>query len=446
MPLEAGDRIKHYEIIRKLGQGGMGVVYLARDTKLGRLVAIKLLLRYSGHRIERFLAEARATARCRHDNIVVIHEVDEIRQYPYLVLEYIKGRTLREWMAQREHPSASGSPGAHTPPGPRAPDVVVELMTPVVRALVCAHEHGIVHRDLKPENILLDDAGCIKVLDFGIAKQIEAKRGLDDHGRAGGARRRRWPAPEERGLSARHGTCRPSNCWAGTSIIAPTSGPWASSCTSCSRGAPAGPVLARAALGHREPRCPDAQRSSEKRPDVGALGALIDRCLKKRKAERIGSAMELLAELEALLPGRKALDLGEDESPFAGLSAFQEADAARFFGRDREIAAVATRLRNQPLLAIAGPSGAGKSSFVRAGVIPALKRSEEPLGSVRPAPGAPSAVRARRCARAGRRGGVHPSRRGRTGPPELPDHDELRRHLALPAGLSGRSAARALSP
>src|SRR5215510_4178792 len=96
-----GSSIKHYEIIRKLGQGGMGAVYLARDTKLGRLVAIKVLLEHRGTGAGRFLAEARATARCKHENIVVIHEVDEVADCPYMVLEYIEGRTLREWMGQQ---------------------------------------------------------------------------------------------------------------------------------------------------------------------------------------------------------------------------------------------------------------------------------------------------------------------------------------------------------
>lgn len=116
---------------------------------------------------------------------------------------------------------------------------------------------------------------------------------------------------------------------------------------------------------------------SQERPDVGALGAVIDKCLRKRKAERFASAEELLAALEPLLPGKKALTLGEDENPFAGLAALQESDAGRFFGREREVATVLGRLRNQRLVAVAGPSGAGKSSFVRAGVIPALKRSGE---------------------------------------------------------------------
>jgi serine/threonine protein kinase len=112
LPVDVGATLKHYELLRKLGQGGMGTVFLARDTKLGRLVAIKLLLEYSGPKAGRFLAEARATARCRHDNIVVIHEVDAVRGYPYMVLEYLKGRTLRAWMAQRERPSGPESIGA----------------------------------------------------------------------------------------------------------------------------------------------------------------------------------------------------------------------------------------------------------------------------------------------------------------------------------------------
>ncbi|KYF88809.1 protein kinase [Sorangium cellulosum] len=367
----AGGMIHHYEIIRKLGQGGMGVVFLARDPRLGRLVAIKLLLEYSGRKIERFLAEARATARCRHENIVVIYEVDEIRGYPYLVLEYIKGRTLRRWMTQRQHQSATESPGAHTPPGPPVPNAVIELMIPVARALVCAHELGIVHRDLKPENILLDDAGCIKVLDFGIAKQMEARI---TGSRAAHAR---GPQPAK---SAPFGTLpymSPEQLLG--EGVDPRADLWAVG------------IMLYELLTGKHPLAPfslarlsavvdfDAPMPSlnATRPELGALGALVDRCLKKRKAERIGSASELLAELEALLPSRKPLELGEDESPFAGLSAFQEADAARFFGRDRDIAAMAARLRNQPLLVVAGPSGAGKSSLVRAGVIPALKYASE---------------------------------------------------------------------
>ncbi|XXR93604.1 protein kinase [Sorangium sp. So ce426] len=365
--VEVGGTIKHYEIIRELGQGGMSIVYLARDTKLGRLVAIKLLLEYSGQGIERFLAEARATASCRHENIVVIHEVDELRGHPYLVLEYIKGRTLSQWRAERERSGA---------PGPMPVGLVVELMIPVVRALVCAHELGIVHRDLKPENILIDDAGCIKVVDFGIAKQLDAKL-LSTLTEARGE----LPGEDEQSFrSALVGTpsyMSPEQLL--SEDVDARSDLWAVG------------ILLYTLLTGAHPLDPSQierladivsfdvpmPRVGARRPDAGALGALVDRCLKKRKDERIGSARELLAELEALLPGRKAPGLGEDDCPFAGLSAFQESDAARFFGRDRDVTALTARLRYQPLVTVAGPSGAGKSSFVRAGVIPALKRSSD---------------------------------------------------------------------
>src|SRR5262249_30258838 len=104
---------------------------------------------------------ARSTARCKHENIVVIHEVDEAGGYPYMALEYLEGRTLRDFLLQRG--------------GPLPPGLAVEMIVPVVRALRCAHALGIVHRDLKPENVFLTDAGTIKVLDFGIAKQLEAR-------------------------------------------------------------------------------------------------------------------------------------------------------------------------------------------------------------------------------------------------------------------------------
>src|SRR4051812_15438571 len=145
-PPQVGSTVKHYELLRKLGEGGMGTVYLARDTALGRLVAIKVLRLHADAGAERFLMEAQATARCRHDNIVVIHEVDEIDSYPYMVLEYLEGRTLREWMAQRERRAGTGArtgigTGTGTgeePTGEAAervsPSLAVELMLPVVRA------------------------------------------------------------------------------------------------------------------------------------------------------------------------------------------------------------------------------------------------------------------------------------------------------------------------
>ncbi|WP_155798272.1 serine/threonine-protein kinase, partial [Sorangium cellulosum] len=431
--LEPGDPINNYEIIRKLGQGGMGVVYLARDTKLGRLVALKLLLSYTGRGIERFLDEARATARCRHENIVVIHEVDEIRGYPYLVLEYIKGRSLREWMTQRERPDASGGPVLAAPPGSMSPRHAIELMIPVVRALLCAHEVGIVHRDLKPENIRLDDAGGIKVLDFGLAKRIDA--GLAPAitgaaaalaGDAGQPRKSaiagtpHYMAPEQLLGGDMDGR---TDLWAVGVIL-----------HELLTGAHPLDPFSRARLSEVVDLDVPMPSLCERRPELGALGALVDRCLEKRKAARVGSASELLAALEALLPDRRSLDLSEGESPFAGLFSFQEADAARFFGRDRDITAMAVRLRSQQLLVIAGPSGAGKSSLGRAGVIPALKRSSDRWESFILRPGRrPLAALADVLAQIAE----PPPADAAAGSPEPPDHDGLVATLRTQPGCLG---------
>ncbi|MGK3966612.1 protein kinase [Sorangium sp. So ce1667] len=368
-PPSAGTRIGHYELLRELGQGGMGVVFLARDTRLARLVAVKLLTRLSSPGVQRFLVEAQATARCKHEHIVTIYEVNDHDGYPYMVLEYIEGQSLRGWMEQRRPVDA----GEDVSTAPLPPALAVDMVVPVVRALASAHASGIVHRDLKPENIMLDASGAIKVVDFGIAKLRDDEASLVVEGSiAGNTRLTRdggiigtlpYMSPEQwRGREIDQS----SDIWAvgimlheivlGTHPLAP-----------CSRM----DLLSVPVLDEPMPAV------GASHPEVGAIGAIIDRCLKKSKAERYASAEELLAELVPLLPGRREIHLGADESPFAGLSSFQEADADRFFGRAQDLAGVVARLRNQPLLAIAGASGVGKSSLVRAGVIPALKRSGE---------------------------------------------------------------------
>ncbi|PCC73996.1 serine/threonine-protein kinase [Nannocystis exedens] len=356
LSLGPGSWLKHYEIIRELGRGGMGRVFLARDTRLARLCAIKLLHAYGGERAARFLAEARATARCRHEHIVGIYEVDEVRGCPYMVLEYLDGRTLRAWLDERE---------------PLSPRQAAERMLPVVRALECAHAMGIVHRDLKPENVLVTDAGQVKVLDFGVAKRLAGDpaswRVTDGAGHPGdghtlGGDRVGTPAymsPEQ---------------WLGEAVDARTD-VWAAGVvlhellTGVHPLAPVGP--ARLA-GVRDLAAPMPSLAAA-RPDLGPIADLVDACLIKDRERRLASAALLVRRLEALVADDAPSDL--DAAPFAGLAAFQEAAAARFFGRERDTAAVLARLRQQQLVVIAGPSGAGKSSLVRAGLIPALKRS-----------------------------------------------------------------------
>jgi len=361
-----GTRIKHYEIIRKLGEGGMGAVFLARDTRLGRRVAVKFLHEQSGPALDRFLVEARATALCQHENIVVIYDVGEFDSYPYMVLEYIEGRTLRAVMEERR--IGEGTEGF------AAVQSILELMIPVARALGAAHKMGIVHRDLKPENILVANSGLVKVVDFGIAKQFNAPTvapssegpveslgnvNLTQYGASPGTMM--YMSPEQWLSDEIDGR---TDIWAfGLILFELLVGDH-----------PLAPVTMNALTQviRFDTNMPSAR---DKRPDSAALGEIIDHCLRKRKLERLASADELLSRLEALRTDLRAPVFSEEECPFAGLSAFQEADARRYFGREQDIAAVLGKLRHQELVAILGPSGAGKSSFVRAGVIPALKEA-----------------------------------------------------------------------
>ena len=157
--IRPGVQVGSYELIRELGRGGMGVVYLARDLKLGRRVAIKFMLYAEAELTKRFLVEARATARCHHENIVIIHEVDEFGGVPFMVLEYLEGKSLDE-LARKQ---------------PLRPERAVEFLVQVVRALHHAHDLGIIHRDLKPDNIFVTDAGVVKVLRLRRSK-IQSSR------------------------------------------------------------------------------------------------------------------------------------------------------------------------------------------------------------------------------------------------------------------------------
>ncbi|WP_170319891.1 protein kinase domain-containing protein [Polyangium spumosum] len=338
--------IKHYEIVRTLGVGGMGSVLLARDTKLGRLVAIKLL-HDDGHAGARLLDEAQFTARARHENIVVIYEIGAVDGRPYMVLEYLEGRTLRRVI--------SSSPGGEGRALPRG--LTLDIMASVVRALAAAHKSGIVHRDLKPENIMLLDAGQVKVLDFGIARPA----GADERRRREGTRA--YMSPEQ---------------WRGDEIDA-RSDLWAAGVILYELLAGAHPLapLTAGRLAQVTDRETPMPRLADARPELAGLSKIVERCLRKKKEERFASADELLAALEPWITRSRAPSIAEGVCPFAGLAAFQESDADHFFGRERDVVAVLGTLGRQALVAVAGPSGAGKSSFVRAGVIPALRRSGE---------------------------------------------------------------------
>jgi serine/threonine-protein kinase len=156
-PAAAERYVGKYRIKSELGRGGMGAVYLAEQPGLGREVAIKELIQSAGAdplALRRFLQEAQVMARSSHPNLVQVHDLELIGDANYIVLEFVRGKSLREWLLR----------------GPISPPQVVAVMHGVLQALDYAHKHGVVHRDMKPENVLLSDEGMVKVADFGIAR------------------------------------------------------------------------------------------------------------------------------------------------------------------------------------------------------------------------------------------------------------------------------------
>ena len=162
MPLSLHQFLDHYEILAPIGAGGMGEVYRARDTRLNRDVAIKVLSSVSTadqDRLRRFQQEARAAAALNHPNILAIYQMGSYYGAPYLVSELLEGETLRDRLKR----------------GPLPIRKVVDYGVQIARGLAAAHEKGIVHRDLKPENLFLTRDGQVKILDFGLARLIQPR-------------------------------------------------------------------------------------------------------------------------------------------------------------------------------------------------------------------------------------------------------------------------------
>jgi hypothetical protein len=257
-----------YRIIGEIGRGGMGIVYLAQDMRLPRRVALKSLpeaARRDPERLERLRREAWAAAKISHPAVATIHAFETFDDEPFIVSEYVRGRTLREVLSQ----------------GPLPPPRAIAIASDIARALSAAHDEGVVHRDLKPENVILTDGGGVKVLDFGVAQLAQED------------------AP---GLT-REGT------WLGTpAYMAPEQ----------REGGPVdrradiyafGLVLAEMLTGRHPLRAPSSidgparsPRPSGSDPDVridGPLAAVVKRCLQLLPSDRYASARELLQSLDS---------------------------------------------------------------------------------------------------------------------------------------------------
>ena len=289
MPLTAGTRLGPYEILAPLGAGGMGEVYRARDPRLGRDVAIKVLPTESLHddaARTRLLREARLAATLNHPNICTIHEVGEAGGHIYIAMELIEGRPLSEAIAERR----AGLPTEN----------VTRYGMQIAAALAHAHEKHVIHRDLKSSNVVITPDGRAKVLDFGVARRAyEASDassttlsvGPTETGAVVGTPH--YLAPEV----LRGGTAdERSDLWAlGVLLQEMASGALPFNGTT-------GYELASAILHDTPAALPDRVPSG--------LRAVIGRCLAKEPGERYQRASELRAALEALQSGASATTVG----------------------------------------------------------------------------------------------------------------------------------------
>ncbi|MDP6526710.1 MAG: serine/threonine-protein kinase, partial [Kiritimatiellia bacterium] len=157
----AGDSLGDYELVRKVGEGGMGSVYEAIQTKLGRKVALKILPRKfteDDRFLGRFRREARSAAMLNHPNIIQVYDIDVDSGTHFFSMEYVDGETLLQRMKRT---------------GKLSPREAIEIIEKVADALGYAHDESIIHRDIKPENIMLSDKGRVKLADLGLAKQVD---------------------------------------------------------------------------------------------------------------------------------------------------------------------------------------------------------------------------------------------------------------------------------
>ena len=285
MTFAAGARLGPYEILGPLGAGGMGEVFRARDSRLGREVAVKILppaLAGDDERRRRFELEARAAGGFNHPNIVAVYDIGHQDGTHYVVSELLEGETLRARLGETPLPSH------------RALDYALQ----VARGLAAAHEHGVVHRDLKPENLFLTRDGLVKILDFGLAKLVQGEEAVDSSDPAGLPTLTRGTSPgtmvgtvgymspeQVRGQVVDH---RSDIFSLGTILYEMFAGRRAFQRASA--------VETLNAILKEEP--PDLVESA--RPMPPGLDRVVRHCLEKRPEERFQSARDLLFDLETI--------------------------------------------------------------------------------------------------------------------------------------------------
>jgi serine/threonine protein kinase/formylglycine-generating enzyme required for sulfatase activity len=397
-----------YKLMKLLGKGGMGAVYLALDTQLDRPVAVKFILTDDDPSARRrFMVEARAAARLQHPNVVSIYRVGETNRMPYIVSELIRGKALDEIELPVTY--------AHA----------LKIGIGVARGLSAAHRRGVIHRDIKPANAILSDDGEVKLLDFGIAKLMPHLNDpavvsmlpsspspprttaspktipLDTFDRVVEETR---PVDMEWAHAAAVDERNPANSTSDNVILgtpqfmAPEV--WRGDpsdfqsdiysfgmllYTLCV-GRPAHTAENLLQLRNKIIEC-DAPSLTEAAPYVDPrFAAVVDRCLSRDRAQRFSSIGEVKSALDRLQSGGPKVD-APDQNPYRGLFAFEAEHKDFFFGRDMEIRTILERLETEPFVLAAGDSGVGKSSLCRAGVLTRLEQSEKPWMTVCLVPG-----------------------------------------------------------
>jgi eukaryotic-like serine/threonine-protein kinase len=406
-----------YRIVRQLGVGAMGKVFLAHDIVLDRPVALKFLgsAHLSGVARERFVLEARALARLNHPNVVGVFRVGEVETRPYLVSEFVRGKSLDKL------------------PRPAAWMTVLNQSVDLSRGLAAAHRAGVLHRDIKPANAIMTESGEVKLLDFGLAKLIDKEAVIGESARdsqmdlplpAQFAQFQRAamaaPVKEDSGDMDPYDPYRdpllpmppsipsllPGNSWVVHRDPKPDKSDHALTGSGALMGTPVylapelwdggeasmrsdiyafGTMMFELLVGrtpHRGNTIDDIADSivyTDAIP-VGALvadidprfAAIVNRCLRRDPKERYLNADDLRRELERLIAQLGTPEEIPKGNPYPGLKPFEAAQRALFYGRDAEVRDILERLRGDTFLAIAANAGIGKTSLCVAGVGPAV--------------------------------------------------------------------------